>query len=412
MEIKKAKSQTKPKEKVKEKKFVWEGVDRKGKKVKGEMFAASDNIVKIYLRSKGITPKKITKDLFNMPKKVSDQDVTMFTRQLSTMMKSGVPLLQAFEIVANGHSNPSVGRLLISIKQDIETGSSLSQAFSKHPDHFDALFCNLIEAGEQAGILDNILDRLALYKEKMLAIKSKIKSAMVYPIAVITVAMAVTAIIMIFVVPQFTEIFRSFGAELPKPTQIVIAISNFFINQWYIMFGSLIGLFFALRMILKKSEKARNIRDRLVLKLPVFGQIIQKSSIARWCRTLATMFTAGVPIVESLNSVAGASGNVVYYNATKQIQKEIATGTSLNVSMDNANIFPNMMIQMCAIGEEAGSLDVMLNKVAEFYETEVDDAVAALSSLLEPLIIVFLGVVVGGIVVAMYLPIFKLGSVV
>lgn len=412
MELKKAKTPTKNKEIVKEKRFSWEGVDKKGKKVKGEMFAASDNVVKIYLRSKGINPKVIKKDLFSAPKKITDQEVTMFTRQLSTMMKAGVPLLQAFEIVANGHANQSVARLLNSIKQDIETGSSLSQAFSKHPKYFDNLFCNLIEAGEQAGILDSILDRLALYKEKMLAIKSKIKSAMTYPIAVMVIAFIVTAIIMVKVVPSFTGMFSSFGAELPKPTQIVIAISDVFVNYWYIMVGGVFGTIFGLKTLLAKSEKARNIKDRLILKIPVFGLIMQKSSIARWCRTLSTMFTAGVPIVDSLNSVAGASGNIVYYNATKQIQKEISTGTGLNVAMDNCGIFQSMMIQMCAIGEESGSLDVMLNKVAEFYEQEVDDAVGAISSLIEPFIIVFLGVVVGGIVVAMYLPIFKLGSVV
>lgn len=406
------KKQKAPEKKVSEKKFTWEGLDKKGQRVKGEMFAASDNVVKLMLRSKGVTPKKIKRELFSSPKAIKDEEVTMFTRQLSTMMKAGVPLLQSFEIVANGHANPSVGKLLNSIKQDIETGSSLSQAFSKYPKQFDALFCNLIEAGEQAGILDNILDRLALYKEKMLAIKSKIKSALFYPIAVVAVAFGVTAVIMIFVVPQFAEIFRGFGAELPGPTLIVVAISNFFIHQWYVMIGAIVGLITGTKKLLERSKKARDIRDRLILKLPVFGGIMQKSSVARWCRTLSTMFTAGVPIVDALNSVAGASGNVVYYNATKKIQSEISTGTSLNVAMDNANIFPAMMIQMAAIGEESGALDVMLTKVAEFYEQEVDDAVGALSSLLEPIIIVFLGVVVGGIVVAMYLPIFKLGSVV
>ncbi len=406
------KKQKAPEKKVAEKKFTWEGTDKKGKRVKGEVFAASDNVVKLMLRSKGVTPKKIKRELFSSPKSIKDEEVTMFTRQLSTMMKAGVPLLQSFEIVANGHANPSVGKLLNSIKQDIETGSSLSQAFSKYPKQFDALFCNLIEAGEQAGILDSILDRLALYKEKMLAIKSKIKSALFYPIAVVAVAFGVTAVIMIFVVPQFAEIFRGFGAELPGPTLIVVGISNFFIHQWYIMIGGIVGFIVGTKKLLEKSKKARDIRDRLILKAPVFGGIMQKSSVARWCRTLSTMFTAGVPIVDALNSVAGASGNVVYYNATKKIQSEISTGTSLNVAMDNANIFPAMMIQMAAIGEESGALDVMLTKVAEFYEQEVDDAVGALSSLLEPIIIVFLGVVVGGIVVAMYLPIFKLGSVV
>lgn len=398
--------------KVSEKKFTWVGVDRKGKKVKGEMFAASENVVKLMLRSKGITPQKITKALFSSPKPIKDEEVTMFTRQLSTMMRAGVPLLQAFEIVANGHANPSVGKLLNSIKQDIETGSSLSQAFSKYPKQFDALFCNLIGAGEQAGILDSILDSLALYKEKMLAIKSKIKAAMFYPIAVVAVAVGVTAVIMIFVVPQFTEIFRGFGAELPGPTLVVVAISNFFIHQWYVLLGMVAGTIIGLKKLLERSKKARDIRDRIVLRLPVFGNILNKSAVARWCRTLGTMFKAGVPIVEALNSVAGAAGNIVYYNATKSIQTEISSGIALNVAMDNAGVFPPMMIQMAAIGEESGALDVMLEKVAEFYEQEVDDAVGALSSLLEPIIIVFLGTVVGGIVVAMYLPIFKLGSVV
>lgn len=399
-------------EKTKDFLFSWKGIDKKGKEVSGEIRATSDSLVKILLRSKGINAKEVKKQRVKSAKKIKPQDITMFTRQLATMMKAGVPLLQSFEIVANGHANPSVGKLLLNIKQDIESGSNLKQAFSKHPDYFDVLFCNLIGAGEAAGILETILDRLALYQEKMLAIKSKIKAALFYPISVISVAFIVTAVIMIFVVPSFKEVFTSFGADLPGPTLIVMGISDFFVKFWYVAVGAMFGTVIFLKRLLKRSEKARDTRDKLILRLPIFGEIIKKATIARWTRTLATMFSAGVPLVEALDSVAGASGNSVYVKATKQIQSEISNGASLTSGMQNAKIFPNMVVQMTQIGEESGALDVMLSKVAEFYEREVDDAVASLSSLLEPIIIVFLGVVIGGLVVAMYLPIFKLGAVV
>lgn len=398
---------------VKELNFVWVGKDKKGKEVRGETKAASEALVRVALRARGIQVIKVKKQTFNTRgKKVKQADVAVFTRQLATMMRSGVPLLQSFEIVANGHANPAVSKLLYDIKTSVETGSSLSDAFAKHPDQFDKLYCNLVAAGERAGILDMILDRLALYQEKMQAIKKKIKSALTYPIAVMGVAFVVTAIIMIFVVPSFKQVFASFGAELPGPTLVVMNISDFFVAYWYLIFGAIFGTISFLGRLIKKSEKARATFDRMILRLPIFGEILKKSAIARWARTLATMFAAGVPLVEALDSVAGASGNVVYYNATKIIQKEVTTGQSLTISMQQQNVFPNMMIQMSQIGEESGSLDDMLNKVAEFYEEEVDNAVASLSSLMEPLIIAFLGVVVGGLVVAMYLPIFKMASAV
>jgi type IV pilus assembly protein PilC len=328
------------------------------------------------------------------------------------MMKAGVPLLQSFDIVAKGHNNAAVARLLIDIKSEVETGSSLKQAFEKHPLYFDALFCNLIGAGEQAGILDSLLDRLATYKEKILAIKSKIKSALFYPLAIIIVAFVITAIIMIFVVPAFKEVFKSFGADLPGPTLMVMAISDFFVQYWYAIFGSIGGGIYAFFWTWKRSEKMQIFMDRVMLRIPVFGDLIRKSAIARWTRTLATMFAAGVPLVEALDSVAGAAGNYEYYVATKKIQSEVATGSSLMSAMQGTEVFPSMVLQMVTIGEEAGSLDAMLSKVADFFEAEVDDAVEALASLMEPMIMVVLGTLIGGLVIAMYLPIFKLGAVV
>lgn len=407
-----AKIQKKPVKEIKEFIFVYEGKDKKGKVVKGELRAPSDSVVKVALRSKGIQITKIKKQKFSKDKPIKPQDVAIFTRQLATMMKSGVPLLQSFDIVANGHSNPSVAKLLYEIKNTVESGSSMAQSFALHPKYFDSLFCNLVEAGEKAGILDMILDRLATYQEKMLYIKGKIKSALTYPIAVFSIAIIVTAILMIFVVPVFGEVFASFGAELPAPTQIVMNISSFFVNYWYIIFGSIGGGIYALKKAIATNQKAKDQFERTLLKLPIFGEIITKAIMARWARTLATMFSAGVPLVDALNSVAGAAGNVVYYNATKEIQKNVSTGQSLTISMQNEKVFTNMMIQMTQIGEESGSLDSMLNKVAEFYESEVDEAVSSLSSLMEPLIIGFLGVVVGGLVVAMYLPIFKMAGAV
>ena len=393
--------------------YVWEGKDKKGKVVKGEMRATGDSFVSATLRRQGITVTKVKKQSSFVSKgKITDKDITLFTRQLATMMKAGVPLLQAFDIVGKGHSNPAVAKLLGDVKADVETGSSLSASFRKYPLYFDALFCNLVGAGEQAGILDSLLDRLATYKEKIMAIKGKIKSALFYPISIIVVAFVIVAVIMIFVIPAFKELFDSFGAELPAPTLIVMAISEFFVNWWWAIFGSIGGGIWFFFYTWKRSEKMQSTMDRLILKLPVFGDVIRKATIARFSRTLSTMFAAGVPLVEALDSVAGASGNRVYYDATKRIQSEISTGTSLTVAMQNAEVFPNMVLQMTAIGEESGALDSMLSKVADFYEGEVDDAVDALASLMEPMIMVVLGVLIGGLVIAMYLPIFKMGQVV
>lgn len=398
---------------TKEVTYSWEGKDKKGKAVKGEMRAAGDSFVNATLRRQGIIVTKVKKQSgFASKGKVTDKDITLFTRQLATMMKAGVPLLQSFDIVGKGHSNPAVAKLLLDIKSDVETGSSMSAAFRKYPLYFDALFCNLISAGEQAGILDTLLDRLATYKEKIQAIKSKIKSALFYPISIIVVAFVIVAIIMIFVIPAFKTLFDGFGAELPAPTLIVMAISDIFVKWWWAIFGSIGGGIWFFFYTWKRSLSMQATMDRLILKVPVFGPLIRKATIARWARTLATMFSAGVPLVEALDSVAGAAGNRVYYDATKKIQSEISTGTSLTVAMQNTNVFPNMVLQMTAIGEESGALDSMLSKVADFFEAEVDDAVDALASLMEPVIMVVLGTLIGGLVIAMYLPIFKMGSVV
>ncbi len=397
---------------VKEYNFLWEGRDRTGKLVKGDMRAGGVHVVLSALRRQGITQGKVKRQRGGMGGKVTEKDVTFFTRQMATMMKAGVPLLQAFDIVGKGHANPAVAKLLMDIKADVETGTSLSAAFRKFPLHFDALFCNLVGAGEAAGILDSLLDRLATYKEKILAIKSKIKSALFYPISIIVVAFIITAIIMIFVIPAFKELFENFGADLPAPTLLVMAISDFFVQWWWAIFGGLgFGAWFFF-YTWARSLRMQQVLDRLFLKLPVFGELIRKATIARWTRTLSTMFAAGVPLVEALDSVGGAAGNFVYLRATKQIQKEITTGTALTVAMQNSEVFPSMVIQMTSIGEESGSLDAMLGKVADFYEGEVDDAVAALSSLMEPMIMVVLGVLIGGMVIAMYLPIFKMGNAV
>jgi type IV pilus assembly protein PilC len=325
-------------------------------------------------------------------------------------MKAGVPLLQSFDIVGKGASNPAVGKLLMDVKTEVETGSTLAAAFRKYPLYFDALFCNLVAAGEQAGILESLLDRLATYKEKILAIKSKIKAALFYPIAIVVVAFIITAVIMIFVIPAFKQVFESFGADLPGPTVFVMTVSDYFVEYWWLIFGVLGGGLYAFFYFWARSLVVQIFMDRLALRLPVFGEIMRKSTIARWTRTLSTMFAAGVPLVEALESVGGASGNYVYLVATRQIQNEVSTGTSLTVAMQNANVFPSMVIQMVSIGEETGALDSMLSKVADFYEAEVDDAVDALSSLMEPMIMVVLGTLIGGMVVAMYLPIFKLGQ--
>lgn len=398
-------------QKAKDFTYAWEGKDKTGKLVKGEMRAPGEASVSAHLRRQGINVTKIKRQR-NKGKSITAKDITLFTRQLAVMMKAGVPLLQAFDIVGKGHSNPSVARLLLNIKTDVETGSSLQQAFLKYPLHFDALYCNLIGAGEAAGILDALLERLATYMEKTQALKSKIKSALFYPISIIVVAFIITAVIMIFVIPAFKELFEGFGAKLPTPTLVLMNISDAFVTYWYLIFGGIGGGLYTFFYFWKRSKKMQDAMDRLLLKLPVFGELIRKATIARWTRTLATMFAAGVPLVESLDSVAGAAGNAVYFNATKVIQREVSTGSGLTVAMQNTGVFPSMVLQMCAIGEEAGSLDAMLSKVADFYEAEVDDAVAAISSLMEPVIMVVLGTLIGGMVIAMYLPIFKMGEVI
>ena len=397
---------------IKEFVFEWEGKDRSGKQVRGETRAAGEYQVNASLRRQGVTPTKVKKRKLRSGKAIKPKDLAIFTRQLATMMKAGVPLLQAFDIVGRGNPNPSVSKLLNDIRTDVETGTSLSTAFRKYPLYFDNLYCNLIEAGEAAGILDQLLDRLAVYMEKTEAIKSKIKSALMYPISVLVVAFVVTAVIMIFVVPAFKEVFANFGADLPAPTLAVIAMSEIFVKYWWLIFGGLGGGFYFFMQAWKRNEKMQHVMDRIMLKMPIFGVLVDKSCIARWTRTLSTMFAAGVPLVEALDSVGGAAGNSVYTIATKKIQQEVSTGTALTVAMTNANLFPSMVLQMCAIGEESGSIDHMLGKAADFYESEVDDMVAGISSLMEPIIITVLGTVIGGIVVAMYLPIFKLGQVV
>jgi type IV pilus assembly protein PilC len=392
--------------------FSWEGKDKAGKTVRGEMRAAGENMVQASLRRQGISVGKVKKQKAGSGGSVSDKDVALFTRQMATMMKAGVPLLQAFDIVSKGSSNPAVTRLLIDIKTEVETGSSLAQAFRKYPLHFDALYCNLVGAGEAAGILEALLDRLAIYKEKTLAIKSKIKSALFYPVSIIVVALVITAVIMIFVIPAFKSVFSSFGADLPAPTLVVMAISDWTVANWYILFPALGAAVYGFLEAWKRSLAVQIFMDRLSLKMPIFGSLLKKAAIARWTRTLSTMFSAGVPLVEALDSVGGASGNYVFLQATLKIKQEVSTGTSLTVAMQNADVFPAMVLQMCLIGEETGALDAMLGKVADFYEAEVDDAVEALSSLMEPIIMVVLGTLIGGMVVAMYLPIFKLGGAV
>src|SRR5438093_10485591 len=392
--------------------FAWEGKDKAGKVVRGEIRAVSETAVNATLRRQGIMVQKVKKQKKRGGGSVGSKDIALFTRQLATMMKAGVPLLQSFDIVGKGATNPAVGRLLTEIKTDVETGASLAAAFRKFPLHFDTLYCNLVGAGEQAGILESLLDRLASYKEKILAIKSKIKAALFYPIAIIAVAFIITAVIMIFVIPAFKQVFTSFGADLPAPTLFVMAVSDAFVQYWYIIFGVVGGGIYGFFAAWKRSLAVQIFMDRLMLKVPVFGDLVRKSSIARWTRTLSTMFAAGVPLVEALDSVGGAAGNYVYALATKQIQGEVASGTALTAAMQNTNVFPNMVLQMVSIGEETGALDGMLGKVADFYEQEVDDAVEALSSLMEPMIMVVLGTLIGGMVIAMYLPIFKIGQAV
>ena len=397
---------------IKEIVFEWEGRDKNGKIVRGEVRAGGEAAVSASLRRQGILLTKVKKRRTTGGRAVKQKDIALFTRQLATMMKAGVPLLQAFDIVARGATNPKLTRLLNEIRSDVETGTILSAAFRKHPMHFDGLYCNLVEAGESGGILEALLERLSIYQEKTLALKSKIKSALMYPISVIVVAFIVLVVIMIKVIPAFKQVFSSFGADLPAPTLAVIAMSEFFVAYWYIIFGVLIGGGYIFFESWKRSEKMQMTMDRLLLRIPVFGSLINKSVIARWTRTLSTMFAAGVPLVEALDSVGGAAGNAVYAEATQAIQRDVSTGSALTTAMQTTGVFPNMVLQMTAIGEEAGSLDHMLGKAAEFYEEEVDDMVKGLSSLMEPFIIVILGTMIGGIVVAMYMPIFKLGAVV
>lgn len=392
--------------------FEWEGKDRKGKTFTGELRAENQAEVTATLRKQGLTVVKLKKRKAARGRKITAKDIAYFTRQLSTMLKAGIPLLQSIDIIARGHVNPNFTQLLSEIRFDIESGSSMAAAFRRHPRYFDTLYCNLIDAGEQGGILDALLERLSLYLEKTIALKSQIKSAMIYPIAVLTVAFVVTVILMLFVIPAFKGVFSSFGANLPAPTMVVIAISDFFVAYWYIVIGVPVGAIALYLRALRKSEKVQRATDRALLKMPIFGGLFRKAVIARWTRTLATMFAAGTPLVESMDSVAGAAGNWVYYDATKEIEQAVRIGTSLTNAMQATHVFDNMVLQMTQIGEESGALDNMLLKVAEFYEREVDDAVAAISSLIEPIIIVILGVLIGGMVVAMYLPIFKLGQVV
>ncbi len=402
----------KPRAAAQESLFVWEGRDKTGKVVRGEMRAGGESVVAAALRRRGIAKPKIKKQVFSRGKRITEKDLALFTRQLSTMLRAGVPLMQSFDIISRGHSNPSVSRLLMDIRSDVETGTSLNQAFRKFPLYFDPLFCNLVAAGEQAGILETLLDRLATYKEKTLALKGKIKKALFYPVMVILVAILITAIIMYFVIPSFKQVFSSFGADLPYPTLVVIAMSDFIVANWYwMLFGSLGAGYFGFQAW-RRSPSFQRLVDRYMLKIPVIGELLQKASVARWSRTLSTTFAAGVPLVDALDSVGPASGNAVYKDATKQVQAEVNVGTSLAQSMQNTGVFPNMAVQMTSIGEESGALDSMLSKVADYYEREVDETVDALASLIEPVIMVVLGVIIGGIVVAIYLPIFKLGQVV
>ena len=395
--------------------YTWEGVDKQGKKSKGEMEAGSVALVNTSLRRQGINPLKVQRrrgSLFAFKQKIKPKDIAIFTRQLATMLQAGIPIAQSFDIVGKGHENPSVQGLVNAIKQDVESGTSLTQALGKHPLYFDALYCNLVAAGEQAGILDGILEKLATYKEKIEGIKGKIKSALFYPTAVVVVAFIITAVLLIFVIPQFESLFKGFGADLPALTKMVVDLSRVFQDWWWAIIGSIVGAVVSASYMYKRSPAAQHTMDRLLLRAPVIGVIVKKATIARFARTLATMFAAGVPLVEALDSVAGATGNRLYYEGTLAVKNDVSTGMQLQAAMNATGLFPNMVIQMVAIGEESGELDNMLGKVADFYEGEVDDAVAGLSSLLEPIIMAFLGIIIGGLVIAMYLPIFKMASTV
>ncbi|HKI73059.1 MAG TPA: type II secretion system F family protein [Pseudomonadales bacterium] len=397
--------------------FIWQGADKRGVVLKGEAQARNAALLKADLRRQGIAPKRVQKKLTlfgtgKRKKAIKPGDIAVFSRQLSTMLDAGVPLVQAFDIIGRGHENPSMQDLVLSLKNDVESGSSLSEALAKHPRQFDELFCNLVRAGEHAGVLDTLLDKIATYKEKTESIKGKIKKALFYPTAVVIVAIIVSMILLIFVVPEFQSLFQGFGADLPAFTLFVINLSHFVQSWWWAILGGMVALVIAFAEGRRRSRKFAHSVDRGLLKIPVVGEILNKASIARYARTLSTMFAAGVPLVDALQSVAGATGNIVYANAVLEMKEQVSVGQQLQVAMRLSNLFPNMVTQMVAIGEEAGSLDTMLGKVADFYEEEVDNAIDSLSSLLEPLIMAILGVLVGGLVIAMYLPIFKLGSVV
>ena len=396
--------------------FLWEGTDRRGKRMKGELRAASVPLVRAELRRQGISPSKVRKKpapLFSFSEsKITTKDITVFSRQLATMVSAGVPLVQSFDIIARGNEKPAMQRLVLAVKADVEGGSSLAEALRRHPRQFDKLFCSLIQAGEQAGILENLLNKIALYKEKTEAIKGKIKKAMFDPTAVILVALIITVILLVFVVPQFEDLFSSFGGDLPAATRFVIGLSEFVQAQWNWLLLGAVAAGVAFVQAKRRSQPFNELLDRLVLQVPVFGGILRKSIIARFARTLSTMFAAGVPLVEGLESVAGAAGNSLYYTGILRVREEVATGQRLQTAMQQTRLFPSMVVQMVAIGEESGSLDSMLAKVADFYEEEVDDAVSGLSSLIEPIIMAVLGLLIGGLVVSMYLPIFKMGQII
>jgi type IV pilus assembly protein PilC len=400
---------------VKSNLYAWEGMDKKGSRITGEIRGTDVNMVKADLRRQGVTPVKVRKkaaSIFSNKKKITSADVTVFSRQLATMMSAGVPMVQAFDIVGRGHENPSMQELILTIKADVEGGTALADALKKHPLHFEDLFVNLVRAGEHAGVLETLLHKIATYKEKTESIKAKIKKAMYYPGAIVAAAIGVTTILLIFVIPQFEAMFTNFGADLPAFTKFVVNLSHFMQEWWWALLFGAIAAFFVLKNIWQRSRRFRHAVDRSLLKIPVIGMILNKSAIARFSRTLATMSAAGVPLVEALDSVAGATGNVVYSDAVLRMREDVATGQSLQLAMRQRNLFPNMVVQMVSIGEESGALDDMLNKVADFYEEQVDNAVDAMSSLMEPIIMVVLGTLVGGLIVAMYLPIFKMGAVI
>ncbi|AYC34301.1 type II secretion system F family protein [Pseudomonas cavernae] len=395
--------------------FTWEGTDKKGARIKGELRGQNPALIKAQLRKQGINPTKVRKrsvSLFGAGKKIKPMDIALFTRQMATMMKAGVPLLQSFDIIGEGFDNPNMRKLVDELKQEVAAGNSFASSLRKKPEYFDDLYCNLVDAGEQSGSLEALLDRVATYKEKTEALKAKIKKAMNYPIAVIVVAVIVTAILLIKVVPQFKAVFEGFGAELPAFTLMVVGASEFLQEWWFLFLAAIIGAVFVFKEAHKRSEKFRNWVDRTLLKLPIVGDILYKSAIARFARTLSTTFAAGVPLVDALDSVAGATGNVVFRTATNKVKSDVSTGMQLNFSMRTTGVFPSMAIQMTAIGEESGALDEMLSKVATFYEDEVDNMVDGLTALMEPIIMSVLGVLVGGLVIAMYLPIFQLGNVI